>query len=895
MSVSYRQFSDGISRVAGLHLILDDVAQNLSGRQLSEKQRSELSTLREGPRIVLEELGFVLENFSGLGKEQPTIRAKARKAWKQLRWDQDAIGDFRSRIISNTMLLQAFNFRLISESSQTMTEDMAAISEQVGGLQLNNDQNERRKVLDWITPLNFPAQQSALLSRRQEGTGQWLFESPEFNTWMNKPGETLLCKGIPGAGKTMLASIAIDHLKNALSHKNTPVVYIYCDYKRQQEQTPINLMASILKQLLQIRVTVPDYVMNSYHHHINSGTRQNSQEIGGIVKSLLGELPQAYIVVDALDELPVSGQVCQILLADLRSLQKVQSLNLMITSRPIPLIDHQLQHALFLEIRASNEDIKKYVYGRMSDLAISAQNDPILQEAIANSIVDIVDGMFLLAHLHMDSLTDKTNTKALKKALEKLPMGSDALDLAYDQAMQRIQNQKPGFRNLAERALSWITYAYRLLTATELCYALAIEVGETEFDEENLDDIESILLVCCGLMTVDPQTETVRLAHYTTQDYFKKIGSRHFPSAREDIAVSCLTYLLFDEFGEGWVPYDNDTAGGCVVMEPRFKEHHVLRYAAQFWARHAEDCYTSFDDRVGKLLIDFIKNDNKVSSVAQTVLQKESDFNLYCSTALSATSAPVSGIHLAAYASSVEIVSYLLEAGLFAADVKDQVGRTPLIWAAKEGHEALVKWLLHRQDVDVNAVELRGEGHFPITALAWAASNGHAGTVELLLERDDIDVNLAHPERADTALIWAAKIGQEATIKALLKHQDIVADHEPSDRRTALYWAAARGDAGSVQILLKRNDVNADRKDDEGKTSLAIATYCKRLEVVKLLLKCKDVDPNSRNNDGETVLQLASWLAKEDPRPGRQEILELIRSAIQVRSGITQEHRPVEE
>ena len=222
---------------------------------------------------------------------------------------------------------------------------------------------------------------------------------------------------------------------------------------------------------------------------------------------------------------------------------------------------------MFLEIRASNEDITKYVYGRMSDLAISVQNDPRLQEAIANSIVDNVDGMFLLAHLHMDSLTDKTSPKAIRKALEKLPMGSDALDLAYDQAMQRIQDQKPGFRTLAERALSWITYANRLLNVTELCHALAVEVGETEFDEENLDDIESILLVWCGLVTVDPETETVRLAHYTTQDYFKKFGYLQFPSAREDITVSCLTYLLFDKFGEGWVLYGTIPTRGSFAKD----------------------------------------------------------------------------------------------------------------------------------------------------------------------------------------------------------------------------------------------------------------------------------------------------------------------------------------
>lgn len=541
---SSHQFNAIRDEVAGLHLVLDDIAQNLSERQLSEKQERDLSSLIEGTGRVLEELGLVLENFQSLGKEQPTIGAKTQKVWKKLRWDQDAIKDFRSRIISNTTYLNAFNSSHISKTSQTILEGLEVLGEQVESLQLNKDQHERLALLDWITPLYFPAQQSAVFSRRQEGTGRWLFESSEFKAWMKKPKEILLCKGIPGAGKTTLASIAIDHLQRTLRHMDIPVVYIYCDYKKQQEQTPINLVASILKQLLQHRISVPDKVMKIYHHHVNSGTHLNIEEICDMLKDLLAGFSQTYVVVDALDELPVSGQVRQILLASLRSLQKAHSLNCMMTSRSIPQIDHELQGSLFLDIRASDEDVKKYVYGHMSDLTTSAQNSPKLQEAIANSIVDVVDGMFLLAQLHMDSLTDKTSPKAIRKALERLPMGFGALDIAYDQAMKRIGDQKPGFKDLAQRALSWITYACRLLTVTELRHALAIEVGESEFDEENLDDIKDILSVCRGLVIIDPETGVVRLVHYTTQEYFKKTGSRHFPKAQVLRHRRQLSYVL---------------------------------------------------------------------------------------------------------------------------------------------------------------------------------------------------------------------------------------------------------------------------------------------------------------------------------------------------------------
>ena len=225
----------------------------------------------------------------------------------------------------------------------------------------------------------------------------------------------------------------------------------------------------------------------------------------------------------------------------------------MVTSRFIPHISRELRDPLCLEIRANDEDVHRYVQGHLNDLARCVMGNVQLQESIVDSIVNVVDGMFLLARLHMDSLTDKTASKAIKKTLENLPKGSDALDTAYEQAMQRIEDQKPGFRDLAKRTLTWISYTYELLTVAGVRHALAIEVGESEFDQENLDEIEDILSVCCGLVIIDPETEAVRLVHYTTQEYFKNFGSRHFPNAREDIAVSCLTYLLFDEFGGGWV------------------------------------------------------------------------------------------------------------------------------------------------------------------------------------------------------------------------------------------------------------------------------------------------------------------------------------------------------
>src|SRR5436305_14989008 len=71
---------------------------------------------------------------------------------------------------------------------------------------------EHQVIVDWLTPIDYAPQQSDFISRRHEGTGQWLLNSNEFEEWVNRNKRTLFCSGMPGAGKTIITSIVIEHL-----------------------------------------------------------------------------------------------------------------------------------------------------------------------------------------------------------------------------------------------------------------------------------------------------------------------------------------------------------------------------------------------------------------------------------------------------------------------------------------------------------------------------------------------------------------------------------------------------------------------------------------------------------------------------------------------------------
>jgi hypothetical protein len=63
---------------------------------------------------------------------------------------------------------------------------------------------------------------------------------------------------------------------------------------------------------------------------------------------------------------------------------------------------------------------------------------------------------------------------------------SKAYDYAYQEAMERIEGQIADSQKLAKEVMSWITCATRPLSTLELRHALAVEIGESKFDENTL-------------------------------------------------------------------------------------------------------------------------------------------------------------------------------------------------------------------------------------------------------------------------------------------------------------------------------------------------------------------------------------------------------------------------
>ncbi|KAF3168519.1 hypothetical protein TWF788_010872 [Orbilia oligospora] len=332
------------------------------------------------------------------------------------------------------------------------------------------------------------------------------------------------------------------------------IAYVYFGFKDTAQLSLEHLMLSLVKQLALRQPFLPSCIRDILEW--KKGTFPLSQDIRKSLFNVIAFHSRTFIIIDALDE---CRNDLTAFLEVLFTLRQDQYINIFATSRYIPEIEDRFSGiSIQLEIRAIEEDVRNYLESQILQRGtrVLKNNKAIVQEEIWRA----AQGMFLLAHLYFESIKNKLTMTKINKALESLASGDGAYDRIYQDIMDRITEQDLESRNLAYKILSWITYATRPLEKEELQRAVAVELDETEieeinrgvsryefnFDPRDVPEIEDMISVCCGLITVDAESGVVRLVHYTTQEYFERTGSVWFPQANGNIAAACIISMSLD-------------------------------------------------------------------------------------------------------------------------------------------------------------------------------------------------------------------------------------------------------------------------------------------------------------------------------------------------------------
>ncbi|KAJ7444213.1 ankyrin repeat domain-containing protein [Mycena latifolia] len=721
------------------------------------------------------------------------------------------------------------------------------------------DAEKRQKILDWMSPLNFLKRQADVYGTLQPGTGEWLLGEAGFQDWESRSGKVLFCRGIPGAGKTVLASLVVNHLEAQARNSDIGLACIYLNHKETESQTITNLLGALAAQLM-LGKHIPPPVHSLYEHHLARRTRPNIDEFHKALDLAVALYPKVYFIIDALDEYPENYRY--------RFLKYLGTLgpkvNIMMTSRPHINLDSQFPHLKTIEICATEDDIHKYVDAQIQNSARLSKHihtRPELCNEIHAKIGENAKGMFLLAKLHIESLATKNTIKAVRETLQHLPKN---LKHTYDEAMERINHQTEEDRQMGILALTWVARAKRPLSAAELREALAIEPESSFLDTDNLLDMDIILSACAGLMIVDDAVSVVRLIHYTTQDYLDSIRSERFPLAHTTIVSTCLTYLSFPKFEV--LPKD------WQQREDLFAGHPFLKYA-QYCLMHAKgEPELHLQDK----LLAFLTGASRFTSVWNdtvpwTGMRKDYYFHPLCISAacdleitmrqlLAQGIAPEDMVAALCAASSnghIHPVQLLIDAGA-TSNSKDVHYGNALYAASDAGHEPVVQFLIEK-GADVNA-----QGGYYGNALQAASAHGHESVVQLLIEKG-ADVN-AQGGHYGNALLAASQTGHKSVVQLLIeKGADVNA--QGGLYGNALYAASENGHELVVQLLIEKGaDVNAQGGDYGN--ALQAASFNGNESVVQLFIM-KGADVNAQGGFYGNALQAAS-------RNGHESVVQLL-------------------
>ena len=444
---------------------------------------------------------------------------------------------------------------------------------------------------------------------------------------------------------------------------------------------------------------------------------------------------------------------------------------------------------------------------------------------------------FLLVSLNIETILQESTIYRRRQRLSKMGGGLGLGD-AYGATIERIKGQVGDKSKLGIGALMWVSHAERPLKAEELCYAQAVELGSTDFNDGSIPSASTLVSCCQGLITMDKEASTVRLIHFTLREYL----STHpdiFSRPHSTIAEICLTYLNSEQI-----------KALSADHFPNLLEKLFLRYCSVYWAVHAKrELSESAKSLALKLLQQYdghISTHFLLEGVPHLDLE---DFG---------PCFPFSGLHCASFLGTVELVSALLDLECYDINVGDFGGRTALSWAAWNGNEGVVNILLGRREICPDKPDTEGR-----TPLSYASWGGHEGVIKILLGREDVNPNKP-TNYGHTPLSYAAWGGCEGAVKVLLEQKEVDPDQPSNHGQTPLSYAAWGGRTGVVKILLRREEVNPDKADHDGRTPLWYAAWQDHERVLKILLELEEVNPDQPDNFGLTPLMSAILIPRVD-------------------------------
>ncbi|KAK0436203.1 hypothetical protein EV421DRAFT_2086725 [Armillaria borealis] len=453
-----------------------------------------------------------------------------------------------------------------------------------------------QEVVKWLEPLNSEAKLQGVRERRQPGTCEWLLSHRLFASWYSS-GWFLWLNGIPGNGKTLLASFVIDHLTKCVTSDEI-VLYAFADFQDVRSTDVVVLLRTLLAQLLD-HCKPEDFVKDRDFAELEKTMQWHHTDRPKFLQYLIELLGKAsapwkrvFVVIDALDECMQKNRRESI--AAIRKLASAGSkMSVFVTSRAeqdiVDVLGSVPTISLVNETQRVKDDIRRFIEEKMNTtyLPLAHLHEPV-RIRISSSLLEKANGMFRLVDCQLQSLVEVDFEDDIDEILRNLPADLNSM---YERIFQRVKSKGKRAVKIVQHTLWWLVGSHRQLRLEELMEAVMVEAGR---DSPNTDlkplSGEHLLEMCSSLVRYDAETDILTLSHASVQDflfsdYLK--GTVH----HRNYHIPSISFLHRHTTGliSAYLQYGDFQNGPCTTSQnlaERLEQHPLLAYVASSWHLH---------------------------------------------------------------------------------------------------------------------------------------------------------------------------------------------------------------------------------------------------------------------------------------------------------------------
>ncbi|KAG7404322.1 Ankyrin repeat domain-containing protein 50 [Fusarium oxysporum f. sp. rapae] len=544
------------------------------------------------------------------------------------------------------------------------------------------------------------------------------------------------------------------------------------------------------------------------------------------------------------------------------------------------------------EISMIAKEIDVYIENRVSRIRTNLCLDTGEEQLILQGLRRIPNQTYIWVYLTLKLIESDMNINKTKirEATSSLPR---TVDDAYERILAKSSNPEE-----AKKLLHIVVAAARPLTLAEMDLALALRQRHRSYKDVDARPEERIgryIRDLSGLFVIVADSK-IYLFHQTAKEF---LVPKDDPDPRGDqdnqliwksslqpseshriLCQICIWHLLFTEFETH--PLDENLD----EKVSHYLRHHVfLDYSAKNWATHFR--------------ASGIQEDGVIESLRQicdaSSRRCQTWFRIYWASIHTDFPQDFTTLMIASYFGLEQLVKLQRCIADDKVDSRDGTyQRSALSWASENGFDVVVELLIERPKIRLKHImklsfpkraKVDARDRYGRTPLSYAAWNGHMAIVQRLVKagarvdskddiggtpisyaicsgHEDVAKQLMKGAQVDSVnriswelLIYAAEKGHEAIVKRLLDN-GTATEVVDSSGRTPLSYAAEGGHVAIARLLLD-NGADVNTNEGGGRTPLSYAAESGHVAVARLLLN-NGADVNTNEGGGRTPLSYAA-------------------------------------